>query len=230
MHQRAEGQAARHRAASLQRRGALLRTSEGDRALRPERSCGARPSNRCLRGNLDSMVDVLPQLRWWHANPHSKHPGAGTKRGRTFLRVLEAVGSMSDTELRDRSLYSTFVIAYCGGRRVVRCLNCQLSVWGDWGDCQENTMQYQNRHVVKEAHDGGMPCEDGLRAVRQCTAVVDCIVSPWTRWGECSRTCGGGQTSRHRQVTQNPRMGGRECPIALIQTTGLPPLCVLRED
>lgn len=41
---------------------------------------------------------------------------------------------------------------------------------------------------------------------------VDCVVSDWKEWSECSATCGGGTTSREREVLQEAQAGGRACP------------------
>lgn len=98
--------------------------------------------------------------------------------------------------------------------------NCQLSDWGDWSPCTGANVQYRNRKILQTARAGGIPCESGLRSVRECKSAVDCILSPWTHWDRCTRTCGGGQTTRHRQVTRNPRFGGVPCSRDLIETTG----------
>lgn len=98
--------------------------------------------------------------------------------------------------------------------------NCAMSDWGDWSACTEFNVQYRNRQITQNAKAGGTPCESGLRSVRECKTAVDCRMSPWTHWDRCTRTCGGGQSTRHRQVTRNPRFGGKPCGTDLIQTTG----------
>ena len=42
---------------------------------------------------------------------------------------------------------------------------------------------------------------------------VDCEVGEWQEYGACSKACGLGSKSRTREVTQEPRNGGKECPV-----------------
>lgn len=40
----------------------------------------------------------------------------------------------------------------------------------------------------------------------------DCLVSEWGAWSACSKPCGSGVRSRTRNITQDPRFGGKACP------------------
>ncbi|CAJ1395270.1 unnamed protein product [Effrenium voratum] len=48
--------------------------------------------------------------------------------------------------------------------------NCELTNWDNWSPCTESNIQYRNRQIAKDAKLGGVPCEDGLRMVRECTS------------------------------------------------------------
>eukprot|EP00930_Biecheleria_cincta_P096731 TRINITY_DN88536_c0_g1_i1.p1 TRINITY_DN88536_c0_g1~~TRINITY_DN88536_c0_g1_i1.p1 ORF type:complete len:1777 (+),score=234.93 TRINITY_DN88536_c0_g1_i1:51-5333(+) len=122
---------------------------------------------------------------------------------------------------------------FCGALRQIQPCNeeacgddkdegqdCVLSPWGEWGRCQDHNMQYRNRRILHEARRGGKSCETGIRQVRQCREAVDCVISAWTPWTTCTVSCGGGQTTRQRQVTKNPRGGGKDCPRDLVQIMG----------
>jgi len=50
-------------------------------------------------------------------------------------------------------------------------------------------------------------------------AAVDCEVGDWTDYSECSRPCGRGVMTRERDVIQEPRNGGLECPVLKETTT-----------
>jgi len=44
------------------------------------------------------------------------------------------------------------------------------------------------------------------------TQEQDCTVATWGTWTACSRPCGGGSQNRNREVVQQERNGGAECP------------------
>ncbi|XP_067933647.1 somatomedin-B and thrombospondin type-1 domain-containing protein-like [Watersipora subatra] len=52
-------------------------------------------------------------------------------------------------------------------------------------------------------------CED---YTVECQA-VDCVVGEWEDYGSCSKPCGLGTKTRQRQVIQEPRNGGKKCPV-----------------
>merc|ERR1711915_560378 len=43
------------------------------------------------------------------------------------------------------------------------------------------------------------------------THALDCKIGEWSKWSSCSMSCGGGQSSRHRIIMQEPRFGGKSC-------------------
>lgn len=60
---------------------------------------------------------------------------------------------------------------------------------------------------------GGDPCGGPMEEVDSTPPVrTDCVVSAWTEWETCDRSCGGGQSYRHRQVQRFPQAGGTPCP------------------
>lgn len=83
---------------------------------------------------------------------------------------------------------------------------------------------------------------DGLEASGMCSANeapepvecpetppcdVDCEVSDWSEWTGCSAQCGGGETSRFREIVVEP-YGGLQCPelFDIVPCNSLP--CVTR--
>jgi len=52
------------------------------------------------------------------------------------------------------------------------------------------------------------------------------MVAEWSAWGNCSETCGGGTSSRRREVAQQPLHGGKACPILEEERACNTELCV----
>ena len=47
---------------------------------------------------------------------------------------------------------------------------------------------------------------------------VDCEWNNWHEWEQCSKSCGGGITSRTRNIRQYAQLGGEECVGDAFQT------------
>jgi hypothetical protein len=114
-------------------------------------------------------------------------------------------------------------------------VDCLLSSWSPWTTCtgcngtlaSVNSTTSQTRTVVVAPAYNGSACE-ALTQQQPCyiTCDLDCFVSPWSAWGTCvpnSNTCGVGNQSRTRVVTQTQSGNGQPCdPLAATSTCFIP--------
>lgn len=124
--------------------------------------------------------------------------------------------------------------------------DCQLTTWGDWGDCSKkcNTdpddptnagagKQYRRRSITSLAYYGGAECgalvDEAVCNEQACP--TNCVVSAWSEWGSCSKNCAGktpgtrlfgARQERSRYIVTPAANGGHKCPT-LAQTK----LCAL---
>lgn len=98
--------------------------------------------------------------------------------------------------------------------------DCLMAPWAEWAHCDSHDQMTRHRKVAQEPSKYGLPCNGSLSEVVPCHIAVDCVLSPWTKWDKCDKSCDGGQQQRQRQVTLNPRNGGKACEPGLIETRG----------
>jgi len=99
--------------------------------------------------------------------------------------------------------------------------DCLLSEWTVWKTCnKDDKVKTRLRRISQEREGGGSPCVGAMEEIASCPIDIDCGVSPWTGWSTCDKQCGGGQETRHRQITTYPRNKGVACPVDLIETSG----------
>eukprot|EP00928_Gymnodinium_smaydae_P045587 TRINITY_DN3036_c0_g4_i1.p1 TRINITY_DN3036_c0_g4~~TRINITY_DN3036_c0_g4_i1.p1 ORF type:complete len:1748 (-),score=359.16 TRINITY_DN3036_c0_g4_i1:118-5361(-) len=81
--------------------------------------------------------------------------------------------------------------------KVVLCVDCAYSEWGEWGGCSHcGGQRYRNRHIVTMATSCGKACsEESLREVSNCTSPcaqeLSCAWSDWSEPAGCEAGCGG---------------------------------------
>jgi hypothetical protein len=105
--------------------------------------------------------------------------------------------------------------------------DCLLNAWGDWSECSSNCgngVRFRDRTVKQEAGEGGRACAGDLKNAEGCQSAVcaeqDCVWGAWEDWSTCSRTCGGGQKHRGRQIVTPPRFGGTTCSAKIKDQIG----------
>ncbi|KAA0168175.1 hypothetical protein FNF28_02594 [Cafeteria roenbergensis] len=104
-----------------------------------------------------------------------------------------------------------------------------------WSLCSRECgggVQQCTRPIIVEPENGGMDCPDAQDRTeeRVCndfacpsptpgpSGDADCQVGPWSEWGRCEplfAACGAGSRSRSRNVTQEARGAGADCPSLL---------------
>ncbi|CAD7922583.1 unnamed protein product [Amoebophrya sp. A120] len=108
-------------------------------------------------------------------------------------------------------------------------VDCLFEPWTSWGECSKSChgVQERTRHIaVYPAHDGAA-CEGNLKELQGCNnegcidesekVPVNCELSAWKPWAECSKSCGGGERTRSREVVQEPKNGGDPCDGVLAE-------------
>jgi len=72
------------------------------------------------------------------------------------------------------------------------------------------------QHIIAQYRNKGIkPKRKKLRRSRKHRnnkKPRNCEVSEWSVWGACSKSCGIGESSRSRSITQHPKHGGQRCP------------------
>jgi len=114
----------------------------------------------------------------------------------------------------------------CGSR------DCLLGDWKEWTSCSSSCDGIRNRtREIKEPRAGkGKSCNGTTTETGPCQPshanrddapkgcigeIIDCVISDWVTWSICTVTCGGGQRTRARSVTQASMNGGKECKKSL---------------
>ena len=93
-------------------------------------------------------------------------------------------------------------------------------VWGkfeEWTSCSKTCgsgEKSRTRSKLKEAKNGGAPCDGNAIETETCTlrsCPVDCKWGSFGEWESCSKTCGNGWKTRRRSILITAENGGREC-------------------
>eukprot|EP00928_Gymnodinium_smaydae_P064666 TRINITY_DN4794_c0_g2_i1.p1 TRINITY_DN4794_c0_g2~~TRINITY_DN4794_c0_g2_i1.p1 ORF type:complete len:1188 (-),score=266.17 TRINITY_DN4794_c0_g2_i1:180-3743(-) len=117
----------------------------------------------------------------------------------------------------------------------VKDVDCKMSEWGPWSDCScscDGVME-RSRYIEQYVQGNGRACNGTMREMSTChptpgeapipgcsTVKVDCVMGPWSAWTACSRTCGGGQQERSRDILTPASGGGEPCKDVTEVTEG----------
>jgi hypothetical protein len=115
----------------------------------------------------------------------------------------------------------------CGTEECPR--DCVVTDWDYEGDawitapCSKTCgdgVQTRKRQLVSHAAHGGASCPD-LIETAHCNSKhcpTDCELTDYGLWSTCTKTCGTGNSTRSRTVTQSGLHGGLVCPTLLSET------------
>eukprot|EP00927_Polykrikos_kofoidii_P046142 TRINITY_DN40342_c0_g1_i1.p1 TRINITY_DN40342_c0_g1~~TRINITY_DN40342_c0_g1_i1.p1 ORF type:complete len:1783 (+),score=246.39 TRINITY_DN40342_c0_g1_i1:177-5525(+) len=100
-------------------------------------------------------------------------------------------------------------------------VDCEFSDWTEWTLCSQSCdggQRYQSRQVKVHARNLGQPCNGPLQTSQPCNTGSchvsrrrDCQWEHWASWSDCSKSCSGGQQTRHRGIGVEPTSDGQPC-------------------
>ncbi|KAF8819960.1 sushi domain (scr repeat) domain-containing protein, partial [Cardiosporidium cionae] len=162
-------------------------------------------ANECNR-NCDVSV-------WQEWTACSSSCGGGQRsRQRTITTSPSGNGKVCP------SLTSTEACAIADCPLEGQTVNCSLSDWSDWGNCDVSCgggRQASKRLILAYPSSGGTSCATTVRFKEGCNSiscVIDCTVTGWSAWSSCTATCGSGSQRRTRSIIKNKNEFGRTCP------------------
>jgi hypothetical protein len=103
-------------------------------------------------------------------------------------------------------------------------VDCEFGDWKNWTTCDKpcgGGSQYRTREVKTFARNGGELCQGDAKEIQVCNSQpcpIPCEWNTWHEWEQCSQSCGGGITSRTRNIKQYAQLGGQECVGDAFQT------------
>lgn len=128
-------------------------------------------------------------------------------RSRKISRLNNDCGKACTGNLKETK---ACVLPECEGTQ-----ECTFSHWSTWGGCSESSRQQTRlREIAVPSGPFGAPCTGPQKETKPCEASAekqDCQLSEWSEWRECSKSCGGGQRSRSREIYQHAQHGGEPC-------------------
>jgi len=144
----------------------------------------------------------------WCATDNKKHP-ENKGWGFTNWGICK-----NFPKLTTRSLIPKGQNRCCLGQCAV---DCEWDVWSSWTECTascDTGTTERGRDFKVEAKHGGFPCQGNTIEVKDCNTQkcpVHCKLGDWSEWTACSQTCGGGNSTRERDVQVQAKFGGTEC-------------------
>lgn len=175
------------------------------------RMCGTNP---CGERNPEVPCIWGP---WTHWSDCTSECNGHQERNRVITQFASNGGPPCVGGERDVHACNT-VSAECVANRPK---DCTLSEWSQWTTCSHacnGGQSTRGREIQAEPLNSGKPCEGSLFQTAACNMntcpgnePVDCEWGVWDVWSLCSRTCGGGQTTRHREFEREASAGGKSC-------------------
>jgi hypothetical protein len=169
-------------------------------------------STSCDAGPCAVHCDVSEWTAW---STCSKSCGSGTTlRSRTVL-TFPVDGGFACPDLEQQLGCNTQACA----------VDCVTTDWDNWSVCTVSCgwgLSSRTRTATAQNKWGGAKC-GALSDYRPCHigfCPVNCTVTDWPEdWGACTKSCGGGDSFRHRSVVTASAFEGTICP-ALTEKEG----------
>mmetsp|Transcript_43604 Transcript_43604/g.100521 ORF Transcript_43604/g.100521 Transcript_43604/m.100521 type:complete len:1740 (-) Transcript_43604:73-5292(-) len=185
-------------------------------------ACSAMNMSEVAPCNTQSCAGICIPQEWADWTPFSTCSatcGGGYKqRSRHVKTQTAAPPCYGDAALgNDTEWQSCFTD--CG-----QDVNCSLSEWTAWSSCSTACfgLKHRSRVVAVAARGKGLPCVNSTKEIMSCNESsplhpdpakdciqpevkkADCILDTWSEWQACSASCGGGLTTRSRDVDNLP--------------------------